>query len=284
MRLRIWDRILIALSGLLVLFVSICVFVVGTGIFPFQLDLSFLDRSFELWQRIAIVAVALVLFALSIHNIFMLFRRRKDKGFIIQRTEYGNMSISMNALENMVKKCVDSHPELSVGSTKIHKGRDGIVVDIKITLLSGVNIPLTVNALQKQIKQYITSCSGVDVQQVRVMVETSTAQPAKLGEASVSEVFVPIEPEQSAQTAQPTASAPENGAHLIFSHTEEPEQCPKPEAVEVPHEEETAVIQEEATHVSEDTEIEDDASPISQEPQSDDIQMVDEIAIEEDED
>ena len=45
-------------------------------------------------------------------------------------------------------------------------------MDIKITLLSGVNIPLTVNALQKQIKQYITSCSGVDVHKVRVMVET----------------------------------------------------------------------------------------------------------------
>ena len=58
-------------------------------------------------------------------------------------------------------------------------------MDIRITLLGGVNIPLTVNALQKQIKQYITSCSGVDVHKVRVMVETdghaafeTDAQPA----------------------------------------------------------------------------------------------------------
>jgi hypothetical protein len=46
---------------------------------------------------------------------------------------------------------------------------------MRISLASGVNIPLAVSALQKQIKQYITSCSGVDVREVRVMVETNNS-------------------------------------------------------------------------------------------------------------
>ena len=54
-------------------------------------------------------------------------------------------------------------------------------MDIRISLANVVNIPLTVNALQKQIKHYITSCSGVDVKEVRVMVETGN-QPAKNAE------------------------------------------------------------------------------------------------------
>lgn len=124
------------------------------------------------WQRAVMIVGALALIALGLHDVLLLFRRTREKGFIIQHSEYGDMSISMNALESMVQKCVASHQELTVNATHIQHAREGIVVDIKITLPSGVNIPLTVNALQKQIKQYITSCSGVDVHKVRVMVET----------------------------------------------------------------------------------------------------------------
>ena len=49
------------------------------------------------------------------------------------------------------------------------------MITIRIALASGVNIPIAVSALQKQIKQYITSCSGVDVKEVRVMVETNNS-------------------------------------------------------------------------------------------------------------
>ena len=83
------------------------------------------------------------------------------------------MSISMNALESMVQKCVASHQELTVNATHIQHAREGIVVDIKITLPGGVNIPLTVNALQKQIKKYLEACSGVMVQEVRVFVDST---------------------------------------------------------------------------------------------------------------
>jgi len=121
----------------------------------------------------------------------LLFRRTREKGFIIQHSEYGDMSISMNALESMVQKCVASHQELTVNATHIQHAREGIVVDIKITLPGGVNIPLTVNALQKQIKQYITSCSGVDVHKVRVMVETDARAASDTDAQPVADAPIP---------------------------------------------------------------------------------------------
>ena len=173
MRFTVWDRIIAAVSGLLLLVFGVGLFVFGAGVFPFRLDVSFLDRSFELWQRAVMVAAALLLSILGIHGITMLFRNGRDHGFIAQHTEYGDLSISMSAMENMVKKCVATHDELKVNSTRILHARDGVIVSMRISLASGVNIPLTVSALQKQIKQYITSCSGVDVKEVRVMVETN---------------------------------------------------------------------------------------------------------------
>ncbi len=178
MRFKVVDRVLAAFSGLIVLVIGIGLFVFGSGVFPFRLDVSFLEQTYGFWQRAAMVVVAVALCAVGLRSFSLLFRSGKEKGFIAQHTEYGDLSISMSAMENMVKKCVDAHEELKVSATRIHHSRDGVVVSIRISLGNGVNIPLTVSALQKQIKQYITSCSGVDVKEVRVMVETNNSLPS----------------------------------------------------------------------------------------------------------
>lgn len=221
MKIRIWDRLLTALSGLLLVLAGLGLLVFGIGIFPIKLDPAVLEGPFTLWQRAIIVLAALLLIALGVHGIGLLLRRRKEKGFVIQQTEFGDMSISMNAMETMVRKCVDAHEELSADSTHIYHGRDGVMVDLKITLRSGVNIPLTVNALQKQIKQYITSCSGVDVQQVRVMVETDpTAARLLPGDIPAEPVVQPAEEPSPAMPCH--EEAPETyGEETLSPETEE---------------------------------------------------------------
>ena len=238
MKMTLWDRVLSAISGALIVAAGICLLDLGLGVSLLGTPWA---GDFPVWWHRALVIIgALLLIALGVHGILMLFRRGREKGFIIQHSEYGDMSISMNALESMVQKCVASHQELTVNATRIQHAREGIIVDIKITLLGGVNIPLTVNALQKQIKQYITSCSGVDVHKVRVMVETDArsaseadAQPApdtpvpvaaapladgieepilRHAEETVSYAVSPEEPAEDAQEAaeQPPAASDES--------------------------------------------------------------------------
>jgi uncharacterized alkaline shock family protein YloU len=243
--LKLTDRILAALSGLIILLIGLGLLVYGVGIFPFKLDLSFLTQPFVLWQRAVMVAAALLMSILGIHGIAMLFRNGRDHGFIAQHTEYGDLSISMSAMENMVKKCVDSHNELKVSNTRIQHARDGIIVSIRISLGNGVNIPLTVSALQKQIKQYITSCSGVDVKEVRVMVETNNAFsgnvcPAPDGtmaadaDAASKAGEVVSSLHEAAQNAMPKEMPPEPKPEKkplhqrLFRHEEKPQTLPQP--------------------------------------------------------
>lgn len=231
MRIRIWDRILSALAGLLIALMGIGLFVFAIGVFPIRLDLSGLNGPFQWWQRAFMALIALALLALGAHGLSLLFRRGREKGFIIQHAEHGDMSISMNALESMVKKCVDSHDELSVNATRIYRAHEGIVVEIRVTLMSGVNIPLTVNALQKQIKQYITSCSGVDVHKVRVMVETDTARLAEPEPVSLPAAQADAAP----QAQEPPVKR--GFADRLFHHQEEPNSYAAPEqdlTVELP--------------------------------------------------
>ncbi|MBE0600840.1 MAG: alkaline shock response membrane anchor protein AmaP, partial [Firmicutes bacterium] len=140
-----------------------------------------------------LAAIALVIFLLGIKGIAAIFRSNKEKGFILQRTEYGDLNISMNAMENMVKKVVDMNDELKVNHTKISHTKDGVIVSVRILLENGVNIPMIVSALQKQTRQYITSCSGVDVKEVRVYVDTTPGSGPELHADKGSEIIADVD-------------------------------------------------------------------------------------------
>ncbi len=204
-KLRIRDRILSAVMGLIICGGSVCAL-----LYALRTPLSG-------WQLLVAVCVCIVLCYIGLCGIALLFRRRKEKGVVMQHTEFGDVSISMKAMENMVRKCVDAHPELNVNQTRISHSRSGVSVDIKITLMTGSNIPLTVNALQKQVKQYITSCSGVDVEEVRVMVETEAAKHLPAPEA------VEMAEEKPAQEEAPQPPVVEKAAECLCQHQEEPD-------------------------------------------------------------
>jgi len=213
MRFKFFDRMLAALSGLLIVALGLAAVVLGTGLLP-TIDFSFLNGPFELWQKVAIIGGGILLVLLGLHGLHMLFRRRYGKNFIVQRTDMGDMSIAISALHNMVNKCVEQHQEIVVRKIDINRVRGGITVDLKILLANGINIPLTANVLQKQIKQYITSCSGIDVHEVRVQVGTS--------DKAVKAKKKPVAALEQAPAVVALQDQTESAADSILQHTEEP--------------------------------------------------------------
>lgn len=177
MKIRVIDRLLCALSGLILL--AMAAALAAETVFHVQLT-AFVGGLLakQTAMHVAVfIGAAVILMLLGAYDVGILFRRGKGKrGFVMQKTENGELSISIRAIETLVQQCVDKHEELHVTSTALDNSRDGLIIRLKIDLASGVNIPLAVSALQKQIKQYITACSGVDVREVRVQVETAASK------------------------------------------------------------------------------------------------------------
>lgn len=239
MKIRFVERLLSAMSGLCMIALGILVALWGLGWLP-QTWLEAMQGHAFLKVLVAVALVLLGMFECS-----LLFRRSKGrKGFVLQNTENGELSISIKAMESLVKKCVDKHEEIHVLSTNISSGRNGVVVSMRIGLANGVSIPLAVNSLQKQIKQYITACSGVDVQEVRVQVETASAD-VKDSPYAVPEVEIclekepdvpeaaklPVMPEPEAEPVVTVNAQPEEMIPLhqrLFKHQEEEEIIPEP--------------------------------------------------------
>ena len=172
MKIRILDRILVALCGLLVL---ACVTAAAAQLL-FGKDVA--DWAGRLLARpdlkIWFIIVLALLAAAGVYCVLMLFRHRghKDK-FIMQKTENGELAISLKALESMVQKCLEPHKELTMQGVRLENQKGGLLIRIRGTVAGGVSIPLTVDALQQQIKQYVTACSGVEVKDIRVQIESS---------------------------------------------------------------------------------------------------------------
>ena len=174
MRLRIADRILVAVAGLLLL--AACAGIVAQMFFSVDL-VSLAVRAFSSeapqvrWGLIGLAAVLLLLGAYCVMVLFR-HRRRKDK-FILQKNDSGELAISIKALENMVRKCIDQHQELDIQHLYLENRKDGLLIRLRGSVAGGISIPLTVEALQKQIRQYVTACSGVEIRGVRVQIESS---------------------------------------------------------------------------------------------------------------
>lgn len=242
MKLRIADRILVAVAGLIL--IACCAGMVAQLFFGVDLVTVagnvFSTDSTKI--RIALIALCAVLFLLGVYCILVLFRhrRRKDK-FILQKTDNGELAISLKALENLVSKCIDQHEELKVQSQHLENQRDGLLIRIRGTVAGGISIPLTVEALQKQIKQYVTACSGVEVKGIQVRIESS-GEDAK--DAPFAIEAPAARPLLHSAEKQPD---PENNLPEMTSETgtEEPktvsevQETPKPLTVPIPEEDET---------------------------------------------
>ena len=174
MKIRVLDRILVAVAGLLIL--AMCAGILAQVFF----NVDIVGKAAEIltkdigWVRAAIAVVCVLLMLIGAYCVLVLFRhrRRKDK-FILQKTESGDLAISLKALESMVSRCLEERQEIETQAIRLENQKDGLNIVIRGTVASGISIPLTVDTLQKQIRQYVTACSGVEVKNIRVQIESS---------------------------------------------------------------------------------------------------------------
>ena len=174
MRLRVTDRILAAVAGILLL--AGCAGIVAQLFFDVDM-VGFAAGVFSSENvkiRAALISLGVIMLLVGCYFLLMLFRHRKRKDkFILQKNESGELAISVKALENMVNKCLDQHPEIQVNHLFLENHKDGLLIRIRGGVAGGVSIPLTVESVQRQIKQYVTACSGVEVKSIRVQIESS---------------------------------------------------------------------------------------------------------------
>lgn len=207
MKLRIMDRLLICLCGLVLLCLAAALMADAFFGVPVVAALELLVMLGDAGTVVGFVLLCAALIALGAYCVSMLWRKSKGKrGFVHQKAENGDIGISLKAIESLVVKCIERHEEISVSHISITEVRGGLVIKLRVDMASGMNIPLAVGALQKQIRQYVTACSGVDVVEVRVQVDESANHGASSPYAVV-DVPAALPMEEPQPSAAPAAAA-----------------------------------------------------------------------------
>lgn len=242
MKIKWCDRLALIICALIVLAVSGGLIYFGIQEAPVMLSegsVSWEAGAYFAPQRIIVLAFGLLTLLCAIYLLCLPHKLRGGKGaFVVQQTDNGELRISVKAIESLVQKCIDMHEEIHVVSMDIRNGREGVVIDLRISLANNISIPLAVVSLQKQIKQYLIVSSGIDVREVRVSVET-TAE----GGTAESPYRVGVDVQPSAQTpvekAQPAAREKKKTPlhQRMFGREETPEIVPEKPAFAEVHEE-----------------------------------------------
>ena len=228
MKLRIADRILVACAGLLLL--AACAGLVAQLFFGADL-VSLAVRAFSSESasvRWILIGIAVVLLLLGLYCLLVLFRHRKKKDrFVLQKNESGELAISLKALQNMIQKCVDQHEEIQVQHMELEAKKDGLLIQIRGGIAGGISIPLTVENMQKQIHQYVTACSGVDIKSIRIQIDESGKDAADAPFAIAAPTAKPLLKDTEENTAhkepvEAYVSAPPYEAQEEQKQTEEP--------------------------------------------------------------
>ena len=178
MKLRFWDKIILLVGAIAVLLVGLAVFIGGLR---GDDDVAAAHRMLGIVFGAASAAFGGYLIVLPRRNAM----RRRD--YVVQRTDTGELRIAVKAIENLVEKCVDLHEEIQLISMMITNTREGVVVELFISLANNISIPLAVASLQKQIKQYLVASSGIEVREVRVIVENTKDEPLLVAEIEEEE-------------------------------------------------------------------------------------------------
>lgn len=239
MKKRVFIRIMTALAGTVVWLTALAALAETFFRVPVsaQFGAILADQNALMVLLILLAAIVLALCGYACWMSVLPHREEKRSSYVMQRGENGTIGVSVRSIEGLVQTCVDQNEAILQADISVAERRDGIVILLNVQQEAGVNIPLSVGTLQKQIRQYVGDCTGVDVQEVRVLVE-STNEPHRLTAPVPEQPEAPVTEQPAAAPAAEvpveTAESPVEAAEIPEVPAEAPAPVMQPATVVLP--------------------------------------------------
>ncbi len=203
-KLTLFSRIGVVLCAALIILVG-GVIILGSLQFS-QITISGEGEGFFTLTRLLMLAGGAVTILIGLYFITLPRRLRGSRNtYVQQKMDAGEMRISVQAIEAIVRKCLSEHDEIRLQSLSVQNVRGGVVVSLKASLAENVSIPLAVAAIQKHVRKHLLATGGIDAKDVRVSVVNSESAVASSPYLiKPEEMSLPRETDKPAANDQPT--------------------------------------------------------------------------------
>ncbi len=179
MKLRFFDRFLLGILLIATILVSFVLFGIAANLIQEDMVTSFVGLFYMFRQNALILAgVGLVLLLISIK---LLFAGRSKKSEVrpasalMKQTEFGGTFISLEALDSMVQKHCRAISRVKDVHTTLQSSETGVTVGIRLCVLPDTDVVTLSSELQKTLKETIEALTGIQVNEIGVLIESAAA-------------------------------------------------------------------------------------------------------------
>ncbi|MDO7905164.1 alkaline shock response membrane anchor protein AmaP [Paenibacillus sp. JX-17] len=171
---KILDRLLLFIYSLSIGILSVVAILLLSGAMPYEISLQ---EEQNLW--IAAIVVAAVLFILSLRFFYISVRRdRASLPSIDQRTEFGDIQISMETVENLCLKAASKFRGLRDVKARVRVVESGLEILIRAVVDGEGSIPSLTSDVQKGVHDYVGEITGIPVSDVSVYIANLAQSPS----------------------------------------------------------------------------------------------------------
>lgn len=132
---------------------------------------KWLDQARGASSRVAIFTAGLAFFLVSVRLIIFAFSRRGSGQAVVHETALGDVRISLDAVENLVRRVSRGIKGVREIKAQVTQASGGLVVELKGVISPEVSIPDVSEEVQNAVKSYVKRVVGVEVAEVRLHVE-----------------------------------------------------------------------------------------------------------------
>ncbi|MEW9699131.1 alkaline shock response membrane anchor protein AmaP [Paenibacillus sp. SI8] len=169
---KIVDRLLLLLYSLIVFVASIIVLCTASSWIPkAQADLTLNNFYMDKNYAYPAIVISLIVLLISIRFLFIALRRSRSQApSIDQRTDFGDIRISMETVENLSLKAAGRTKGVKDLRARVKVNQSGLEITIRTVVDGETSIPELTEDMQSTVKNYIEEITGIPVANVTVFV------------------------------------------------------------------------------------------------------------------
>jgi len=123
---------------------------------------------------------ALALYILAGLRLVWLGLLPEKKQAVVSEGSLGQVRIALSAIESLVEKVVLDQRGVKEARASVGKAPHGLGIRIKTVVAPDVSIPHLSDALQSHVRDRVLDVTGIEVHDIRVMVENISAQKLRV--------------------------------------------------------------------------------------------------------
>lgn len=190
MKLKLFDRILLAILLIAALAVALVLFGVATRLISEPVALGFVSLFYYNTHNALILAGAgLIVLLIALR---LLFAGRKKKGVqqsvttLVRQGEIGSTFITLSAIDAMAKRHCAGIDRVQECFTSICTVDGGVSIGVRLSVQEDTDVVSLCEELQNSLKAHIETYTGIDVKEVGVLVENLNAAASIQAPAAVN--------------------------------------------------------------------------------------------------